>query len=103
MSFKVRKIQDNEKSIKNRFWRWMVRVFGPKLSVLLLVVFLISLSFTAGALFFGRQIVDHTVRKVGKFVNLKSDDLGHTNLLLLETAGQGRRWASFGLDYGGVY
>ncbi len=90
MSFKVRKIQDGNTKIKNRFWKWMVKVFGQRLSVLIVVVFLLSVSFVAGAMLFGRQIVNTTVRNIDRFVELKSDESGHTNILLLGTAGEGQ-------------
>lgn len=90
MNFKVRKIHSTETKIKNRFWRRIVRFFGPRLSVIIVVVLGL-----AGVLWAGNTFLESDFflakknRELFSFGSLKKDSFGHTNILFLGVGGRG--------------
>ncbi|MCF7917539.1 LCP family protein [Candidatus Gracilibacteria bacterium] len=90
MDFKVRKISTIETRIKNRYWRRMVRFFGPKVAIAIILI--VGLS---GVFWLGSLVLDSDfflIQKTREFLSfgpLKEDKYGHTNILLLGVGGDG--------------
>ncbi len=89
--FKVRKITDSHSriNIKNKFYRRLVRIFGPRFAIAILAVSFLLIVLGAGSMILDSNLFVHATREIFSFGPLQEDSNGHTNILLLGVAGEG--------------
>jgi len=89
--FKVKKIIKEDIQMKNKFWRWMIRQFGKKFSIIIIICVGLSVFFLVGAFMMklgkkGAEIIRDPLGIIG--FDLKADENGHTNIALFGVAGK---------------
>ena len=87
MDFKVRKIHRGNPQIKNKFWRILVRIFGPKGAILVIILGILIGSSFAFSRALEKNFWLQGARTIATFGPLEKDQNGHINFVFLGVAG----------------